>query len=339
MLILVATPIRYWPATHPEDVLDIPVIDIGPLSSGDPRAWQTITDSLREAHSTVGFSILVNTGVCRKTIRDLFDASERFHRLPIEQKMLLRYGENLRGYLPLNTSKLTASTLGSARRPNHSDSFVILDEMPEALRANWTDSTMGGVQKWPAQVDGFERAARCYRDAMVRLGESLIPSFASMLGLARDGLSPHFAPPNTILRLLHYPAVRCPEPGWFGSAPHTDYGCLTLVAQDGVGGLEVQAADGKWLAVPVIENSLVLNTGQIVAGWSGGRIKATPHRVVNHPAKERYSIAFFFDCGLETPLDIGSPLQSTSKQRDTSATYGQHIERILRTNYSFTREL
>ena len=126
MLSLVAKQIRVLACNHPEDVLNIPVIDIGPLSSGDPRAWQTITDSLREAHSTVGFSILVNHGVRRKIMRDLFDASERFHRLPLEQKMLLRYGENLRGYLPLNTSKLTGSTLGSAQRPNHSDSLSFL---------------------------------------------------------------------------------------------------------------------------------------------------------------------------------------------------------------------
>lgn len=316
--------------------MNIPIVDIGPLSGGDPRAWQEIADALYEAHSTVGFSVLVNHGVDREVIRDLFDASERFHRLPLEQKMRLRYGANLRGFLPLKTSRLTASTLGAARRPNHSDSFVVLDELPDSLRPAWDDSTMGGAQIWPAQVDGFEQAARRYRNAMIQLGRSLVPTFASMLGLEHDGLAGYFVQPNTILRLLHYPAVQSPEPDLYGSAPHTDYGCLTFVAQDDVGGLEVQAANGQWLAVPVVENSLVLNTGQVMAKWSAGRIKATPHRVVNSQTRDRYSIAFFFDCGLETPLNIGLPFQREPEQQDANATYGQHLEQILRTNYSFT---
>lgn len=302
---------------------------MGPLSGGEPRAWQKVVEQLQHAHATVGFSVLVNHGVSTDVMRDLFDVSRRFHQLPLAEKMSLRYGMHLRGYLPLSTSVLTASTLGSARRPNHSDSFVVLDELHESLQEAWSNSAMGGTQTWPA-IDGFEQAARRYRDAMIRLGGKMLPCFASMMGLPHDALTEYFVRPNPILRLLHYPAVPVPELNLFGSAPHTDYGCLTFVAQDEVGGLQVQSSDGTWFDVPVIEGSLVLNTGQVMSGWSGAKIKATPHRVLNHPDKERYSIAFFFDCGLETPLDISLPHPAHA-----DATYGQHLEQILRTNYSF----
>lgn len=318
--------------------MNIPVIDISALATSDARGWQYVADSLQEAHTSVGFSVLINHGVPRDVVSDLFDMSARFHRLPFEQKMLLRYGAHLRGYLPLRTSTLAASTLGSAKRPNHSDSFIVLDELAESLRDTWQGSAMGGTQNWPGQIRGFEQAARRYRNALVRLGESVVPCFASMLGLARDGLAPWFAQPNPILRLLHYPALPHAEPDLFGSAPHTDYGCLTFVAQDEVGGLQVQADDGQWLDVPVIENSFVLNTGQLMARWSDGRIKATPHRVLNHRTRDRYSIAFFYDCGLATPLDFEAVSQPDATLRDAEAIYGWHLERILQANYAFQSE-
>ncbi|WP_109478697.1 2OG-Fe(II) oxygenase family protein [Paraburkholderia sp. C35] len=309
--------------------MNIPVVDVSPLLSEEPRAWQRVAQQLQDAHENVGFSVLVNHGVAAEIIRDLFDASKRFHQLSLAEKMAIRYGMHLRGYLPLSTSVLIASTLGSARRPNHSDSFVVLDELDASLRATWSNSAMGGTQTWPA-VDGFEQAARRYRHAMVDLGQKLVPCFASMMGLPREALAEYFVRPNPILRLLHYPALPNPEPNLFGSAPHTDYGCLTFVAQDDVGGLQVQSPDGTWSDVPAIEGSLVLNTGQVMAGWSDGKIKATPHRVLNHRERDRYSIAFFFDCGLETPLDIAVPRPSHAGE-----TYGQHLEQILRTNYAF----
>jgi isopenicillin N synthase-like dioxygenase len=165
---------------------------------------------------------------------------------------------------------------------------------------------------------------------MTRLGKALLPCFAHMLGLPHDALDRFFAAPNPILRLLHYPAVPIRESDLFGSAPHTDYGCLTFVAQDGVGGLQVLSADEEWVDVPVVDNSLVLNTGQMIGRWSRGGIKPTPHRVLNHQSRDRYSIAFFYDCGLETPLSL-----SCDPAPVETGTYGEHLEWILRRNYAF----
>ncbi|MBP0588566.1 isopenicillin N synthase family oxygenase [Paraburkholderia sp. LEh10] len=318
--------------------MNIPLIDVAPLFSDDPRGWSEVERALYDAHSTIGFSVLVNHRVPRSVTDDLFCASRRFHALPDERKMPLRYGANLRGFLPLNTSTLRRSPLGSAKKPNHSDSFIVIDELDESLRERWSHCALSGHQIWPREVDGFEAAARRYRDAVARLGMKVLPCFSEMMGLPRDGLNGYYTPNNPILRLLHYPALPMREPDVFGSAPHTDYGCLTFVAQDEVGGLQVQAADGDWLDVPFIDNSLVLNTGQIIATWSRGRIKATPHRVVNHPCKARYSIAFFFDCGLNAPVAPLVPPQDSTAAREAQPTklYGEHLEALLRANYSFS---
>ncbi len=318
--------------------MNIPVIDLAPLFERDPEGWRHVEDQLYAAHSTIGFSVLVNHRVPAALTANLFDASARFHALPLEQKMALRYGANLRGYLPLDTSKLVRSTLGSARRPNHSDSFMIINELDEPLEDKWSRSAVGGTQPWPGEVDGFEAAARDYRAALCRLGMTTMRCFSSMLGLPRDGLDRHFAQPNAILRLLRYPALPKREPDLFGSAPHTDYGCLTFVAQDDAGGLQVQSTDGDWFDVPVIENAFVLNTGQMMAAWSRGRIKATPHRVINPCARTRYSIAFFFNCGLDTPVDLLTPPPDAAEGAHPlpTRTYGEHLEALLRANYSFS---
>ena len=83
---------------------------------------------------------------------------------------------------------------------------------------------------------------------------------------------------------LRYPRrpAEAPE-DQYGSAPHTDFGCLTLLVQDDAGGLEVQAADGAWIPVPPAEGAILVNTGDIVPVWSGGRWRSTAHRVVNPP--------------------------------------------------------
>ena len=103
----------------------------------------------------------------------------------------------------------------------------------------------------------------------------------------------HFAKPTTFLRLLRYPPQR-QEDGLFGSAPHTDYGFITLLAQDEVGGLEIRNKAGEWIAAPPIPDTFVMNVGDILARWSNDRFVSTPHRVINRSGRERYSQPFFF---------------------------------------------
>jgi isopenicillin N synthase-like dioxygenase len=98
------------------------------------------------------------------------------------------------------------------------------------------------------------------------------------------------------LRLLHYP----PQPptadeGQIGASEHTDYGNITLLMTDGVGGLEVRRRDGVWIAAPSIPGAFVCNIGDCLMRWSNDVYVSTPHRVANRGGRERYSIAYFLD--------------------------------------------
>jgi isopenicillin N synthase-like dioxygenase len=116
----------------------------------------------------------------------------------------------------------------------------------------------------------------------------------------------------TWLRLLHYPPQDPQSPAdEYGSAPHTDFGAITLLAQDDVGGLAVKTPGGDWVDVPPVDGAFVMNVGDMLKRWSNGRLRSTPHRVTNRTGRERYSVPYFYDPHVSTliaPLPgLGDP--------------------------------
>src|SRR5258706_14440276 len=91
--------------------------------------------------------------------------------------------------------------------------------------------------------------------------------------------------------------------GQFGVAPHPDYGCLTLVYQANVGGLEVHGRNREWILAHRIEDSFVVNVGDLLARWTNDRFRSTPHRVVNRSGEERLSLAVFVDPDDDTRIE------------------------------------
>lgn len=87
----------------------------------------------------------------------------------------------------------------------------------------------------------------------------------------------------------------------------TRFGCLTLLAQDDVGGLQVKNDSEQWIDVPRLPGTFVVNAGDMLQRWSNNQLKSTPHRVINTSGKPRYSCPFFFDPNVSTDI---SPLPS-----------------------------
>ena len=132
----------------------------------------------------------------------------------------------------------------------------------------------------------------------------LLPAFSLALGQDADFFSRRFAPASTALRLIHYPPTPADRPeDLYGANEHTDYGFMTLLVQDSIGGLQVQFSDGSWVAVPYIPDTYVVNIGDMLSRWTNGYFHSTPHRVLNASTqRDRYSIAYFFDPDLDTMI-------------------------------------
>ena len=171
--------------------------------------------------------------------------------------------------------------------------------------------------------DGFGALVTAYMGAMEQLGGAVMEGVALSLGLPRSFFGENFAsPPFTPFRIFHYPADPAPRhgadvgarfagaPRW-GVAEHTDYGVLTILQQDSVGGLEVQARTGAWAAAPPVDGSFVVNIGDMLEIWTCGLYQATPHRVRSDAGRDRLSIPFFFDPNFGatvTPLRDHAPV-------------------------------
>jgi isopenicillin N synthase-like dioxygenase len=172
-----------------------------------------------------------------------------------------------------------------------------------------------------------------YVAEMTGLARLVLALVAAALEVPRDELMAHFVKPTTFLRLLHYPP-QPEEDGLFGSAPHTDYGFITLLAQDDLGGLEVRNRAGEWIAAPPIPGTFVMNVGDILARWSNDRFVSTPHRVINRSGRERYSQPFFFDPAMDSSITaFPSCVAPGSAPKYAPVVYGDYLMERIDKNY------
>lgn len=314
----------------------IPLIDLQPLFDGTERGLRQVADQIDDVYSNVGFGYLINHGIPEELTRGILSASAEFHALPLEEKRRIEINEFHRGFIPINTSTDTTTRLAKVRRPQQSESFMMMHELAADDPDLRDGAFLAGPNQWPVGLPAFEPMVRAYEAAVADLARRLTRAIAIVLGLQPNGLDKYFGRPTTFLRLLYYPPQPPQGPDdLFGSAPHTDYGFITLLLQDDAGGLEVRATDGTWIEAPPRHGSFIMNTSDMLHRWSNGRILSTPHRVINRSGRARYSCPFFFDPDLRSSIE---PLPSCcgvhTPPRFTPLIYGDFLKQQLRANHN-----
>jgi isopenicillin N synthase-like dioxygenase len=269
----------------------IPVIDISPLIDGSPAQAQAVATVLGHACRDVGFFYISGHGVLPALTKRVFDTSAAFFTAPAAMQQAVSFsgpGGN-RGYI-----KLGGETLDPGKPPDVKEAFNIGLELPPEDPEMVARAPFRAANLWPDMPD-FRDTMLDYFNRVWRLGRDLHRGFALDLGLEADYFETRLDRPNATLRLLHYPQSEAPlSEGQLGAGVHTDYGNVTLLATDEVGGLMVQDRSGRWLDAPVIPGTFVCNIGDCLMRWSNDVYVSTPHKVVN-PGKDRYSVAFFLD--------------------------------------------
>lgn len=174
---------------------------------------------------------------------------------------------------------------------------------------------------WPAEdlLPGFCDSMQTFFLQCSKLVHQLLEALSMALDLpSANSLVRYHAASQFTMSLLHYPALPTKDllSGTHTRIPaHSDFGTLTLLFQDEVGGLEIAEPgsantetsvglekEGRFRKVEPKPGTVVVNVGYLLMRWSNGRWKNTVHRVVEPPnpgrdgdemTPARYSIPFF----------------------------------------------
>ena len=269
---------------------DIPVIDVSDLISGKDTA--RVAAEIGAACRGVGFFYVTGHGIPKEVTAGLFSEARRFFAAAPETKnaVSIKQSPHNRGYVAMGEEILDPDMPADLKECYNIGLEVAADD-PELLAG----VPFRGVNLWPDLPDWRDNMLD-YFDRCWTLGLQLHRAFATDLGLPEDYFEPMLDKPMATLRLLHYPPQAADAaPGQIGAGEHTDYGNVTILAVDGVAGLEVQTRDGRWVPAPLIEGAFVCNIGDCLMRWSNDIYVSTPHRVTNAGGQERYSAAFFLD--------------------------------------------
>jgi isopenicillin N synthase-like dioxygenase len=271
----------------------LPIIDISGLTSTRPTERQAVGAALRQACLDKGFFYIKNHGVSETLVDNVFNEAAAFFALPAEQKAEVDKAKSKvnRGYEPLQ-----GQTLEAGAPPDLKEGYYIGPEHgpddPRVIAGMFNH----GANQWPAQRPNFRPVMMEYLGVMLDLSARMMRGIALSLDLPEDYFAHYCSDVMATVRLLHYPP-QTPQarPGQKGAGAHTDFGGLTLLRQDDVGGLQVwdQGSDG-WIHADPIPAAYVVNLGDMIARWTNDRYRSTVHRVVNASGRERYSVPFFY---------------------------------------------
>ncbi|WP_445394965.1 isopenicillin N synthase family dioxygenase [Streptomyces sp. LE64] len=286
---------------HSTGRTDLPVIDLSAADRG-PQARRLLHAQLHDAAHRVGFFHLLGHGVPEARTAALTTVVHRFFALPEAERGALDIvnSPHFRGYTRTGEER----TGGRADRRDQLDIGTERPARAPALGApayGW----LQGPNQWPDALPELRTAAL---DWMARLGDvaqRLLRELLASIGAPPDFYDPLFGPgAHPQLKLVRYPGGAGADGAGQGVGAHKDYGFLTLLLQDEVGGLQVQGEDGTFHDVPPLPGAFVVNLGELLEIATDGYLMATAHRVVSPPgATERFSVPYFHNPRLDARVE------------------------------------
>lgn len=283
----------------------IPLVDMQGVRGRDPQSLTRAGEAIRRACTEVGFFYIVNHGLPQTVIDDAMQAAQAFFAEPLERKTEVAVNKRHRGF-----HRRGGATMYQATRPDEKEFFSFGLDLAEDDPSVLAGEALRGPNQWPGFMPELQRAMDRYFLEVGRCGADLLRAVAVSLEIDPEFFVAKYTKPLQRTQAVYYPVQPDDRPAdQFGVAPHTDYGCITLLYQDAIGGLQVrELGSERWIDAPFIEGSLVVNVGDLLARWSNDRFRSTLHRVINTSGRERYSIATFYDPDYGArvdPVDLG----------------------------------
>jgi len=302
--------------------MPVPLIDFASYDEQDPATQASLGNDVGAALSEIGFMSITNLGIETRLLGEVFTASKVFFSADPATKLKSAYvsaSENF-GY-----QGLCKEHLDPTKPADLKETFTMRDVLRHAADDNrWPSADFRDLMThfYSACLDGSYRIQR---------------TLARELGLDPDFFVQHHNGENITLRLLYYPASGVHEVGeaQMGAGAHTDYGLLTLLFQDDVGGLEVLDMNDDWQPVDYVESAIVINSGDLLERWTNGRYRSTLHRVRPKIGdRDRYSIAMFVDPDSATPVAVlDSCISDTQPALYPPVTAGEHLQERIEASH------
>ena len=300
----------------------IPTIDFEAYDEQDDAALDDLASQVSDALTRSGFMKVMNLGITSVQIDHTFALSKWFFSLSEEEKSTSAYvsAEENFGYQSLGLERLDPSKPADLKQ-----TFTLRD----LLRHDKQDP------RWPTPE--FRDELTNFYKACLEGAYRIQRVFSKALGLEQDFFVQYHQGENVSLRLLYYPSSGIDDvaEGQLGAGAHTDYGMITLLFQNDIGGLELQDGEGTWHSVTPENDAIVINTGDLMERWTNGKYRSTPHRVQPKLGDvDRYSIAVFVDPDTETPVRVlDSCLKPGEKPGYPEITAGEHIQERIRASH------
>lgn len=319
--------------TPPKPAETIPVIDLGPSFTDDAALKKAVAWEIHKTARDTGFFYITNHGVPQSMMDGQLDLARQFFSLPVEEKLKVDASKSscTRGY-----ESPGLQTLDDGSPPDLKEGFLIgvdlADDHPYVL-----DGVPNcGSNQWPENPEGFRPRYEAYVDEMFRVGRHLMGLIALSLDLPEDYFADGLKEPLFNGRLLKYG----PQPAdaafnQIGAGAHTDWGMITILLQDDVGGLEVENATGEWISAPPIPGTFIINLGEMVRVLTNGMYHANMHRVLNNQSgRDRFSVPTFFDPNYFYKVSCAPTCMPENGKPDfEETTVGGHIAEMYRKTY------
>lgn len=297
----------------------VPLIDITPLR--DDSNPQQVADALHAASTGLGFIYITGHGIPDQVIENARAEALSFFRASPEDKECVKISAQHRGWIGQGGAKMQDNLKSDLK-----ESFIWgFDSDPNASEND--GHSLRGQSRWPRCTPGLRAASLDYFNYVHDVAHHLMRGFAIGLGLQKDFFLKTADRPLSRCSYVYYPPQdSLSDQQQFGVGPHTDFGVLTVLCQDLVGGLQVENIDGEWIEAPPIAGSLVVNVADLLARWTDGAYKSTPHRVVNSSNKERLSLVLSYDPNPETVIDARQVFGLGYVAKEDPTTCGEYLD-------------